>query len=483
MSNSHKKQLIAGLIWSFVGQMSYWVVALVANIILARLLSTYEFGQIGIVLFFITIARVLTDAGLGGALVRNNNASQKDYSTIFLFNLLISFFLMVVIMISADGIATYYEDHELKNILIASSLVIIINAFQLVQAARLVKKMQFRKKALYDFIAILIASTVAIIFAYSGFGVWSIVILQLLLSLIQSALYWYFEGGVGPWVFKKDSFKAHYKFGINTTLASVLNTVFDNIYQLILGKYFAISQTGLFYQAKKLQSVPVGVIEKVVQSVVFSSLSKIQENEDEFKKYYQKIVALFTIGSGLLCLLIFLYTENLISLLYGSKWLGATFFMKVLIISSFFYLQENFNRVIFKVYDRTEVILKLEFIKKGIQILSIIVGLRYLSLEILLYGFLVTSIISYYINYIKSRMVFKSLGWYEFKVMCTVIGISLILYSTILYLNLKLGNSNIISLLYAPLIALIYLLGLWALGILNPVIYYREFTNLLKGRP
>tara|TARA_R110002033_G_scaffold169593_1_gene210455 strand:- start:38 stop:880 length:843 start_codon:yes stop_codon:yes gene_type:complete len=278
-----------------------------------------------------------------------------------------------------------------------------------------------------------------------------------------------------------DSFKAHYKFGVNTTIASVLNTVFDNIYQLILGKYFAISQTGLFFQAKKLQAVPVGVIEKVVQSVVFSSLSKIQENEEEFKKYYQKIVAMFTIGSGLLCLLIFLYAENLISLLYGSKWLGATFFMKVLIISSFFYLQENFNRVIFKVYDRTEVILRLEFIKKGIQILSIIIGLWYLSLEILLYGFLITSIISYYINYIKSRMVFKSLGWYEFKVMCIVIGISIILCGTILYLNFKLGNSNIISLLYAPLIAFIYLLGLWAIGILNPVNNYKELKKLLKN--
>ena len=481
MLQSHKKQLISGIFWFTIGQFGYLTVGLISNIILARLLTVYEFGQMGIVLFFILVARVLTDAGLGGALVRNNNATQKDYSTIFIFNLIVSFALMVTIMLSSKAIAYYYGDVELKNILIASSLVILINAFQLVQSARLVKNMEFRKKALYDFIAILIASIVAIIFAIKGFGVWSIVILQLLLSIIQSAIYWTFEGGVGKWTFNMDSFKAHYKFGVNTTIASVLNTVFDNIYQLILGKYFAISQTGLFFQAKKLQAVPVGVIEKVVQSVVFSSLSKIQENEEEFKKYYQKIVAMFTIGSGLLCLLIFLYAENLISLLYGSKWLGATFFMKVLIISSFFYLQENFNRVIFKVYDRTEVILRLEFIKKGIQILSIIIGLWYLSLEILLYGFLITSIISYYINYIKSRMVFKSLGWYEFKVMCIVIGISIILCGTILYLNFKLGNSNIISLLYAPLIAFIYLLGLWAIGILNPVNNYKELKKLLKN--
>jgi O-antigen/teichoic acid export membrane protein len=481
MSKTHKKQLVSGIFWFIIGQLGYLTIGLISNIILARLLTVYEFGQMGIVLFFILVARVLTDAGLGGALVRNNNATQKDYSTIFLFNLLISFFLMVVIMLSANSIATYYGDHELKNILIASSLIIIINAFQLVQAARLVKNMEFRKKASYDFIAILIASIVAIIFANNGFGVWSIVILQLLLSLFQSTLYWAFEGGVGPWVFNKDSFKLHYKFGVNTTIASILNTVFDNIYQLILGKYFAISQTGLFYQAKKLQAVPVGVIEKVVQSVVFSSLSKIQENEAEFKKYYQKIVTMFTISSGLICLLVFLFAENLISILYGEKWLGATFFMKILILSSFFYLQESFNRVIFKVYDRTEVILKLEFVKKSIQILSILIGLYYLSLEILLYGFLVTSIISYYINYVKSRIIFKSLGWYELKVLCIVIGVSLILCGTALYLNLKLGNSNIISLLYAPLIGILYLLCLWAIGILNPVNNYKELKKLLRN--
>ena len=148
MSNSHKEQLIAGLFWSFAGQISYWIVALIANIILARLLTTYEFGQIGIVLFFIAIARVFTDAGLGGALVRNNKATERDFSTIFLTNLILSIAIVVVLILSSGSIAKFYNDLELKNILIASSSVILFNAFQLVQITRLIKNMEFQKKAL-----------------------------------------------------------------------------------------------------------------------------------------------------------------------------------------------------------------------------------------------------------------------------------------------------------------------------------------------
>jgi O-antigen/teichoic acid export membrane protein len=480
MSNNHKRQLVSGIFWLITGQVGYLGISLVANIILARLLTVYEFGQMGIVLFFIIVARVLTDSGLGGALVRNNKAVQKDYSTIFLFNLLISIVLMLLIIISAGRIAIFYDDLELRNILMASSLVILLNAFQLVQSARLVKNMEFRKKALYDFVAICIASTVAIFLAIKGFGVWAIVIMQLLISGLKSAIYWIFEGGVGSWVFNKNSFKAHYKFGVNTTLASILDTIFDNIYQLILGKYFTINQTGLFYQAKKLQAVPVGVIEKVIQSVVFSSLSKIQDNEVQFKKYYQKIVSIFTVVSGLISLLIFLFAENLITLLYGEKWIGATFFMKILILSSFFYLQENFNRVIFKVYDRTEVILKLEFVKKGIQVLSILLGLWYLSLEVLIYGFLVTSIFSYYINFAKSRAIFKSLGWYELKILCFVVGISLTLGIATHFINLNLGTTKTISFIYAPFIGLLYILGLWATSIFDPLANYKELKKLMK---
>ncbi|MBT8394397.1 MAG: lipopolysaccharide biosynthesis protein [Bacteroidia bacterium] len=480
MSESHKKQLVSGIFWFLTGQIGYLGVGLVANILLARLLTVYEFGQMGIVLFFILVASALTEAGLGGALVRNINTAKKDYSTIFLFNLAVSLLLMFIIIISAKHIAIYYDDLRLKNILIACSFVIVLNAFQFVQSAKLVKNMQFRQKATYDFIAIFIASVSAIILANKGMGVWALVIMHLLLSGLRSAMYWIFEGGIGQLVFDRASFKYHYKFGVNTTLASILNRIFDNVYQLILGKYFTINQTGLFYQAKNLQAAPIGAIEKVIQSVVFSSLSKLQENEEEFTKYYKKIVSIFTVVSGLICLLIFLYAENLLSFFYGEKWVEATFFMKVLILSSFFYLQENFNRVVFKVYNRTDVVLKLEIVKKCIQSLSILAGLWYLSLEVLIYGILATSIISYYINFAKSRKIFKSLGWYEIKVLCTVIILAILLGGITLFVSSNYGTLKTIPFYYVPVIIILFFLSVWAVGIFNPMENIRKLKKLIK---
>tara|TARA_R110002033_G_scaffold143959_1_gene182054 strand:+ start:4120 stop:5565 length:1446 start_codon:yes stop_codon:yes gene_type:complete len=469
MSNSHKEQLIAGLFWSFAGQISYWIVALIANIILARLLTTYEFGQIGIVLFFIAIARVFTDAGLGGALVRNNKATERDFSTIFLTNLILSIAIVVVLILSSGSIAKFYNDLELKNILIASSSVILFNAFQLVQITRLIKNMEFQKKALYDFIAIFIASTVAIILAIKGFGVWSIVLMQILISFFQCSMYWYFEGGIGPWVFDRSSFRTHYKFGINTTLASIINTVFKNIYQLILGKYFTINQTGLYYQAQKLQEVPIGVIKSLTSSVVFSSLSKIQEDKNLFNIFYRRIISLFTVAVGLICMLIYFYAENIILMFYGPNWIEAVFYLEILIISSFFYMQESFNRIIFKVFDKTEKILLLEIIKKFVQILSIIIGIISLSIEVLLYGFLITSVLSFFMNYYVSRKIQPGLSWHELIVVLKVIIISVVnvIIGRVTLETLHIEGFN--SFYLTPLVLIVFLVSIYLMKVSNVI--------------
>ena len=477
MSSTLKKDLVSGSIWSLIGQFGYIFVALVANIILTRFLSPKEFGQMGIALFFLIVARVLTESGLSGALVRNNKSTNTDYTTIFLFNLAVSIVLCLLLMLSAGFISSYYEDKSLKNILIASSFILIINAFQFVQSVRLVKNMQFKRKSIYEFIAILIAATIGITLGFIGYGVWAIVIMQVTTALFISIFFWVFEGGIGPWVFNKSSFKIHYKFGMNTTIASILNSIFDNIYQLILGKYFAISQTGLYYQAKKLQEIPAGVINNLAQSVVFSSLSKIQDEPNQFNNIYQKIISLFTVGVGLICLILFLFANDLILFLYGEQWLNSAFFLKTLALSSFFFMQEMFNRILFKVYNQTSIILKLEFIKKGIQIVFIIVGLWFMNIELLMYGFLISSILSYLLNYIISRKVFKHLGNKEMITLIkTIIIGSLICVSYILINDIYEIDSLALKLLSIFITCLIFLvtLSLWK------VFSIRDSFNLIK---
>ena len=460
MSKTFKRDIVSGFFWSFIGQFGYMFVGLVANIILARLLSPYEFGQIGIIMFFIVMAKVLTESGLSGALIRKNDATELDFSTVFVFNLGVSLTLMILLISFSGTIADFYNDAELRNILIVTSSILLINALQITQNARLVKNLNFKRKAQYEFIAIFFASVIGIVLAFYDAGVWAIVVMQIATALFLTVLLWIFEGPVKRFFFSKTSFKGLYKFGLNTTLSSLLNTAFDNIYQLILGKYFSISQTGFFYQGKKLQEVPVKIIKSTTLGVVFSSLSKLQDDSNQFEIYYRRIVTLFTIAVGLICLLVYFYANNIILLLYGEKWLGAVFYMQILIVASYFYMQEMFNRVIFKVFDRTEKILYLEIIKKSIQAVSILIGVFFKSIEVLLYGFLATSVFSFFINYYESRKVQNNFSWHE---IILVIKVATIAFGTALLgslLSSRFGFKNYETFYLIPVLLLIFLFSI-----------------------
>ena len=465
MSQILKKQFIVGTIWSLSGTVGYLLVSLITNVILARIIGPQAFGQIGIIMFFIIIAKVLTESGLSGAIIRKKEVSEEDYSTVFIFNLIISFILCILLILSAHSIAKFYNDNLLKDLLIATSFVLIINAFQIVNNARLVRNLNYKKKSIVEFVAVIISSIVAIVLAtVFQAGVWAVVVLQLLTALLITIQLWIYFGPLKTIIFSKKSFGQFYRFGLNTTLASLLNTAFDNIYQLILGKYFAITQTGLFYQAKKLQEVPVGIIKSTTLGVIFSALSKVQDDLDQFGRIYNRIVTLFTIAIGFICLFVFFYAKEIILLLYGANWAGAVFYMQILIVASYFYMQEMLNRNIFKVFDRTEKILHLEIFKKVFQALTILVGVAMRNIEILLYGFLLTSVVSYFVNYYYSRKVFGGFSWFEILMVLKVffIGTSITVVGNLLKITMSLnGNISFVLLpafivLYAFLIKILH---------------------------
>jgi len=470
-----KKALIRGTIWSTLGQLSSLLITLGTNIWLARLLSPEEFGQLGIIMFFIMIANVLTESGLGGALVRKKEATRSDYSTVFVTNLIFSLFCYLILLIGSGAIANFYEDALVKDLLIVAGFVLIINSFQLTQNAKLISDLKFKEKSVYRFIAVLISSSIGICLAYNGFGVWSLVAIQLMTAGINTILLWMFEGFFMRFYFSKASFRELYSFGVNTTLASILNTAFDNIYQLILGKYFSISETGYFYQAKRLQDVPGGVINTLSQSVVFSSLAKLQEDKLAFTKAYNKISLYFIVMLGFLSSFIYVYAEQIILLLYGDGWVGAIFYMKFLTIGSFFFIQEQINRVIFKVFNQTRKILYLEYVKKAIQSISIIIGVIYLDLHILIIGFVVTNIIGYLINFYYSRKIIGEVSFYELKILLKIICLSVTIVIMVILFS-EIFNLKGFKLLYTfPLLIGSYIIGL---DLLKIVSIKREFKNI-----
>lgn len=475
------KAILSGTVWSMGGQFGTMAISLITNIILARILTPYQFGQIGIIMFFIVLANVFTESGLAGALIRKKEVTKEDYSTVFVFNLVVSIVCYIILLLSSGAISQFYEDDSLQNILQVSGVILLINAFQITQNAQLMRSLKFRQKSLYRFIAVSFASVIGICFAYLGMGVWSLIIMQILTALFNTFLLWIYEGSFFSLSFNKHSFKSLYSFGINTTLASLLNTIFDNIYQLILGRYFAISQVGYFFQAKKLQEVPVGVIKSTTLGVVFSSLSKIQEDKELFAKTYNKIILLFTVTMGLLTSVIFVHSKGMVLLLYGATWSEASFYMQLLTIASFFYMQEMFNRVLFKVFNQTHKILYLEFIKKAIQAVSIVIGVVKLDLTILLYGFVGTSIISYMINSYFSRKIMRTTSRYEAYVVLKVIGISIFISGVMVFISEYIKVDGISSLYLLPLHAFLYLWCIHLIGIINLVRESKSAIQLIKS--
>lgn len=475
-----KKSIISGFFWSFLGQSGYLIIGLIANIILTRLLSPVEFGQVGIIMFFIIIAKVLTESGLAGALIRKNDATADDFSTIFIFNLVISIFLMLILISLSGSIAEFYNDPKLENILIASSFIIIINAFHITQNAKLVKELKFKKKAKYELIAIIFAAITGISLALNNAGVWALVVMQLTTALILTILLWTFEGPLKSYIFKWESFKEFYKFGVNTSLSLLLITAFDNIYQLILGRFFSIIQTGLYYQGKKLQEIPMGVMTSLTYGVVYSSLVKVKDDDCQFNNLYKRITTVFTVIVAMICLLIFFYVKNIILLLYGEKWIGAAFYAQILIVSSFFYMQEVFNLNIFRVFNKTEKILHLEIVKKTIQCISIIIGVITKSIDILLYGMLIVSFLSFLLNYYYSKKIQNNFSWTEFFIILKVALVAVLTlifgYMLMDWISLK----GYYSFVLIPYFIIAFLLLLYIFKIFNVQKELRIIYNLIK---
>lgn len=476
MSNL-KKAILKGTFWSVFGQFATLTITLITNIWLARILSPKEFGQLGIIMFFIAIANVLTESGLGGALVRKKEATKNDYSTVFVVNLLFSFACYIILVLSSGFISSFYDDPLIRNLLIVAGAVLIINAFRLTQNAKLISEMRFKERSIYSFISSLLSSAIGIYLAYMGFGVWSLVIMQILSASISTVLLWTLEGFYLRLYFSKESFRELYSFGINTTLASLLNTGFENIYQLVLAKYFSIAETGLYYQAKRLQDVPGGVINSLSQNVFFSSLAKLQDDRKAFARVYNKITLYFLVLLGFISSFIYLYSEPIILILLGEKWMGAVFYMQLLTIASFFYVQEQINRVIFKVFNKTRTILHLEYLKKFIQAISILIGVITLDLKILIIGFVITNAIGYLINFYFSRKIIGGASKYELIVLFKVmIASTLSVLATMLVMTIfKLSG---FSMLYSIFVFIIFYLGLSQ--IMKIINLPEEFKNLLS---
>lgn len=398
---SMKSKALSGMFWSMVDLLSKQGIHFVIQIFLARLLLPKDFGIIGMVTIFIALSQTLIDSGFSSALIREKEASEEDFATVFYFNLGVSIVLYVILFFSAGAISRFFEEPQLFKLLRVLGIIVIINAFGLIQRTMLIRKIDFKSIARINVVATIISGTVAILCAMNGLGVWSLVIKNLLMQLIQ-AVYLSLTNRWKPIVmFNKDSFKKLFSFSWKLLASSLIYTVYNNLYYLVIGKYFSVVQLGYYTNAEKLRSTASESMTQSIHRVTYPVLSdiNIHGDDEKLKDAYKKVIkttvfVMFPIMLGLVGV-----AQPMILLLFGSKWAPSIVFFQILCVSGMIFPLHSINLNILQVKGRSDLFLKLEIIKMGIGI-GIVAFVLFFKLGLieLMIGTMVSSILSYYIN-------------------------------------------------------------------------------------
>ena len=392
-----KQKTITGMKWSAIDRFGSQAVGFIISIIIARILSPSDYGLIGMITIFIGISNVFVSAGFGAALIRKQNRTETDFSTVFYYNLAVSILFYVILYLTAPLIARFYETPELTTITRVIGLNIIISSFGIIQSSKLNIAINFKTQTKISLISTLLAGTIGIILAYNGLGVWALVVHRLFSTFISTVLLWYFVRWIPMIVFSLKSFKELFGFGSKLMISALIDTIYQNIYQMVIGKKFSAAELGYFTRAKSLVQLPSSNITSVMQRVTFPVLSELQDDEFRLKNNYRKLLKIA--GFIIFPIMIFLAVlgKPFIILILTEKWLPAVPMLQVLSISFMFYPIHAINLNLLKVKGRSDLFLRLEIIKK-IMITIVLFFSTPFGVLAMCYGIILTSITALFLN-------------------------------------------------------------------------------------
>lgn len=394
---SLRKQAISGMIWTYSQQFGSQLITFAVSVVLARFLLPEEFGLIGMITIFMGIGMALFEGGLASSLIRSKELEQSDYSTVFYFNLGGSVVMYLLLFFASPLIASFYHQPELTDITRVYGLTFILSAFGTVQNTILTRELRFKKQAMIVLPALIVSSIVGLTMAYLGHGVWSLVIAAIVNSFCTSLFLWLASDWYPKLLFSKAKFDQHFHYGYKLTLSGILDIVFTNIYQIIIGRFYSASQVGYYTRAHTLMMLPVGNVSGALNRVVFPLFSKVQDDIPRFKNAYKQIMQLVLFVITPVIILMAVLSEPLVVFLFTDKWLPVVPIFQIICFTGILYPVHLYNLLVLQVKGRSDLFLKLEVIKK--IVLSVILFISFFfGFYALLWGQLLFSILALLIN-------------------------------------------------------------------------------------
>ena len=394
---SLKSKTVHGLGWSAIDNISRIGVSFIVSIVLARLLSPDEYGLIGILTIFISVFNAIVDSGFTNALIRKNNASDTDYSTVFYVNMVVSVFMAAALFLCARPIASFFGREELVALTQAMSCIVIINALSIVQKARTTKAIDFKIQTKITLISAIISGVIGIVMAYMGYGVWALVGQQISCQLLTTALFWIYNKWLPSLVFSWESFREMWSFGWKLLVSGLIDTLWKEIYQVVIGKCYAPETLDLYTRAKQFSDLCSTNLTSIIQRVSYPVLSSIQDDKVRLREAYKKVIKTTMLPTFVLMFGMAAVAKPMIMVLIGEKWLGCVGFLQIICIYGALYPLHAINLNMLQVQGRSDLFLKLEIIKKIINIGPLLLGI-FVDIYLMVGSSIITSCISYYLN-------------------------------------------------------------------------------------
>jgi O-antigen/teichoic acid export membrane protein len=319
--NSLKEKTVLGIVWSAIERFGYTLIMFVSNLFLARILNPDDFGTIGMIMVFVSVAAIIVDSGFTAALIQKKIVTNDDYSTAFYVNFALGIVLYLTLYLSAPMIARFYQSHVLIDLLRIIGLILITNVFSIVQIAKLKRELNFKLLSVISFVSPLIGCSVGILMAYSSFGVWSLVFQTLITSIVRAILLSLFATWLPKFIFSYNSLKNLFRFGFMVLGYQLIDTIYTNLISLILGKLFSPKILGFYTQARTLENVPNYALTTIVDQVTFPVFSKLQDEKEYLKNGVRKTLKSMVWINFPVMVLLMLIAAPLIQLLYTDKWL------------------------------------------------------------------------------------------------------------------------------------------------------------------
>lgn len=397
MTDNLQQKTFSGITWTFLKLFSLEGFAFIQGIILARLLLPEDYGLIAMTQIFFAISGAFIDSGFTSALTRKVNRTELDYSTVYVTNVCLTALFALILCLCAPLIADFYNEPILKKIVTANAILLVLNSFNAVQGTRMTINLQFKQKSIISVIVNITIGITTIIMAFMGYGVWALIYPNFLAPFLYVILYHKYQHWFPKLQFSWKIWKEFFAYGSNLLLSSLLDTIFKNIYPIVIGKFYSATTLGYYGKASNYAKLPATTFQGVMGQVTFPILCSINDNDNRLRDVYRRLIRasafiVFPMLVGLAAL-----AKPFIIVLITDKWAASIPYLQILCFALMWYPVHALNLNLLKVKGRSDLFLRLEIVKKILSVCIIFISVP-LGIIYMCYGRVVTSVLCLFIN-------------------------------------------------------------------------------------